>query len=117
MKTKYEVSQIELDGDTLYEEKLKTYQEKMNKKYILTDEKTGVHDDHGTLLYRIKAIRDFKDVKVGDLGGFVESEKNLSQDGNSWVFDNAKVFDDAEVYGNAKVTGDAKVYGDEILMS
>ena len=31
MKTKYEVSQIELDGDTLYEEELKTYQEKMNK--------------------------------------------------------------------------------------
>ncbi len=31
MKTEYEVSQIELDDDTLYEEELKTYQEKVKE--------------------------------------------------------------------------------------
>ena len=91
----------------------------MDKKYILT-EKTKEFKGH--TLYRIQAVKDFGDVKKGDLGGWIETEKNLSQDDYAWVggeamvFNNALVsgnawvFDDAMVYGNAWVTGDAKVF-------
>jgi predicted acyltransferase (DUF342 family) len=84
-------------------------------KYKLTDE-TIKHN--GRTLYRIQALKDFGDVKAGDLGGWIESERNLSQDGNcwvyddAWVYDNARVFDDALIYGKAWVSGNARVYGD-----
>ena len=81
----------------------------MEKKYELTDEKIIID---GTTLYRIRALRDIGDcVKAGDLGGFVESDKNLSHSGSSWVYDNAQVYDDACVCGNACVCGGAYVYG------
>ena len=86
-------------------------------KYELTDETIDVS---GTTLHRIKALKDFGNVKKGELGGYVkkgelggyvESEYNLSQIGNCWVYGNAWVFGNAEVYGNAKVYGNAWVYG------
>ncbi len=61
-------------------------------------------------LFRIRALIDFDDVKAGDLGGYIQSEKNLSQDGNAWVADKAKVYGNAEVSENAKVCGEAEVY-------
>lgn len=64
------------------------------KKYELTDE-TIV--SKGTTLHRIKALRAFGNVKVGDLGGYIEKEENLSHEGN------AKVCGDAEVCGVAEV--------------
>ena len=51
---------------------------RMNKKYELTDECINFY---GRKLYRIKALVDFYDVKSGDLGGYVESYNNLSQEG------------------------------------
>ena len=88
------------------------------KKYELTDE--FIEHWSGKKLYRIRALVTFGSVVVGQLGGFVESEKNLDQSllGNAWVFDDAQVFDDARVYGdarvsgNAQVSGNARVYGD-----
>ena len=62
-------------------------------------------------LFRIRALTDFGIVKAGDLGGYIQSEKNLSHDDNAWVYDNAKVYGEARVSGNAKVFGNAKVYG------
>lgn len=62
-------------------------------------------------LYRIRALRDFGNVKAGDIGGYIESEKNLCQDGSCWVYDNAKVYDNASVYDNARICENAKVYG------
>ena len=44
---------------------------KMEKKFQLTTE-TKVFD--GVTLYRIQALRDFSNVKKGDLGGWVETE-------------------------------------------
>ena len=61
----------------------------------------------GVQLFRIKALISFEGVKKGDVGGYVESEKNLSQSGDAWVYGNAKVYGNAEVYGNAWVSGDA----------
>ena len=81
--------------------------EKM-KKYELTTN-TIVHN--GRTLYQIKALMNFGIIREGDLGGYIESEKNLSQEGNAWVYDNAKVCGNAWVCGNAEVCGNAKVYG------
>ena len=77
-------------------------------KYKLTDE-TIRHG--GRTLYRIQALKDFGDVKAGDLGGYVESGGNLSQDGNCWVYDGAKVFDNALVYEDARVFGNGSILG------
>ena len=79
------------------------------KKYELTSETKIVF---GHILYRIKALSSFGCVSAGDLGGFLESEKNLSQNGDAWVYGNAEVYGDAWVYGNARVYGNAEVYGD-----
>ena len=71
----------------------------------------------GVQLFRIKALISFSGIEKGEVGGYIASEKNLSQYGNAWVYGDAKVSGDAEVYGdawvsgNAKVSGDAKVYG------
>ncbi len=57
----------------------------MCKKYQLTNEIKQIKDritKKITNLYRIKALKDFDDVKVGDLGGYIEKESNLSHDGN-----------------------------------
>ena len=84
-------------------------------KYKLTDESK---EFCGKVLHRIVCVTAFASVAVGDTGGWVESEKNLSQSGDAWVYGNAKVYGDAWVYGNAKVygnadvSGNAKVYGD-----
>jgi carbonic anhydrase/acetyltransferase-like protein (isoleucine patch superfamily) len=80
----------------------------MGPKYEFTDE-TINHKGH--LLHRIKRLSN------GELGGWIEKEDNLSQEGNCWVDGNAYVYDDASVYGNAKVyrnaevMGNAKIYG------
>lgn len=80
----------------------------MEKKYELTDESITIKE---STLYRIKALKDFSDVKKGDLGGFIESEDNLSQLGDCWVYNDAKVYNSAIVYENARIEGLAEVYG------
>ena len=83
-------------------------------KFKLTDE---TKEFCGKVLHRIVCVTAFASVAVGDTGGWVESEKNLSQSGDAWVsgdakvYGNAKVSGNAKVYGNAEVSGDAKVYG------
>ena len=80
----------------------------MEKKYKLTEESISYFSK---TLYHIEALKDFGNVKKGDKGGYVQSEENLSQEGDCWIYDNAKVFDSAVVYGNAKVFGNAEVFG------
>lgn len=78
-----------------------------NKKYKLTYHTKKIH---GHTLHRIKALRDFGDVRKGDLGGWIESYHNLSQGGKSWVYDDAKVYGDAQILMNARVYDSAEVY-------
>ncbi|MCZ2159300.1 hypothetical protein NPX99_08635, partial [Bartonella sp. 220] len=80
----------------------------VRKKYELTDETIEVCRQ---TLYRIKALRSFGDVKIGEIGGYIEKEANLSHEGNCWVADEACVFDDAKVYENARVYSNAWVLG------
>ena len=61
-------------------------------------------------LHRIRAIAEFGLVKIGDLGGWIEKEENLSHEGKAWVCGDAEVCGDAKVWGNAKVCGDAEVF-------
>ena len=75
----------------------------MLKKYELTEQ----HPDTG--LWRIKALRDFGNVAKGNIGGWIEGEKNLSHEGDARVFGDAWVCDNARVFGNARVSGDARV--------
>ena len=79
------------------------------KKYELTAE---FIEKWGKKLFRIKALIGFGSVEAGELGGYVEKEDNLAQNGNAWVFDDAEVYGNARVYGNAEVYGDARVCGD-----
>lgn len=66
---------------------------------------------YGRMLYRIQALKSFNDVKEEELGGYVGSEKNLSHDGNCWIYDEACVFDEAQIKDNARVYDNAMVYG------
>lgn len=77
------------------------------KKFELTTE--TITNVDGKKLFRIKALIDFGDVKAGELGGYVEKEENVSQDGDAWVSGNAEVSGDAEVRDNAWVSDNAKV--------
>ena len=81
----------------------------MSKKYALIKSDSIVFN--GVTLYRIKALRDIDEffIKKGDMGGYVESKNNLSQDGCAWVYGNARV------YGDALVSGDAWVYGNALV--
>ncbi len=71
----------------------------------------------GVVLHRIRATKPLPrfDVRVGDVGGWIESESNLSGgawvSGNAWVSGGARVFDSARVSGGAWVSGNAWVYG------
>lgn len=90
----------------------------MRNKYRLTDE-TIMYD--GRTLHRIESLINFNDVEIGDKGGFVESEANLSHESYCWVYDDAKVFGNACVYelarvfNKAEVSGDAKVHGYAVI--
>lgn len=77
------------------------------KKYKFTNETLCVGD---TVLHRIVSLRNFNDVKKGQLGGFIETEKNLSHDGDCWVYYHAKVKDHARVMNNAEIKGDAYIF-------
>lgn len=86
----------------------------MEKKYELTEETIDVMDH---ILHRIRALKKFGNVEKGELGGFIESEENLSQEGNCWVYDNARVYNGGRVYEDAQVEyfatvcGNSRVYG------
>ena len=52
---------------------------------------------HG--LHRIKALIDIPrhNVKIGDIGGYVSYEHNLSHEGDCWVSDNDNISHNAKV--------------------
>ena len=68
----------------------------------------------GRTLYRIKALKTFTTtsgdiIREGDLGGYVQSEVNLDQRSNSWIFKGAIAMDDARVLNNAQLHNDALI--------
>lgn len=85
----------------------------MKKKYKLIE--GSRFWQYGRPLYRIQALRDFSDVKKGDLGGFVESEANLSQMGDCWIYDMAQAVEKSIVEGDACLRDCSKMYGSSLL--
>lgn len=86
-----------------------------NKKYeILMDEENTI-EWKGHTLHRIKALRDFNDVRKGDIGGYVEKEKNLSHYGDCWIYDDAKAMDNSRVYDNSAMYDDSEMYDNSIM--
>ena len=57
----------------------------------------------GKTLYRIKALISFGNVSAGDMGGWIEKEENLSQDGDAWVYGDAEVYGDAHIMWISKI--------------
>lgn len=77
-------------------------------KYELIEGKTI----SGVLVYRIRALKSFSDVKAGEVGGFVAGFHNLSQCDNAWIYDDAVAFGDYCVSGDEVLTGEMAVYSD-----
>jgi hypothetical protein len=83
------------------------------KKYEITD----IAHPRYPWLHRIRArIPVNESVKAGDLGGFVESEQNLSQEGGCWIYDNAVACEKAAVMQEARMF-DGTVVRDGCLLS
>jgi carbonic anhydrase/acetyltransferase-like protein (isoleucine patch superfamily) len=61
-------------------------------------------------LWQVEALCDFSDVKAGQTGGWVESESNLSQQGNCWIYGI-----DCVVFGGSSVEDDAQIHGESTL--
>jgi len=80
------------------------------KKYEIVQAMQELHSMNHKI-FRIRALRDFSDVKAGDLGGFVESEMNLSHSGNCWVYNDAVVAGEGRVREDAIVKDTAAVEG------
>lgn len=79
-------------------------------------------------LHRIRALREFRPgVLPGDLGGYVQSEENLSQEDVCWIFDDAIacegclvdqqaiIADSVVVRGSAFVSGTVTVRGNAVI--
>lgn len=78
------------------------------KKYELTDN-TIVYK--GVVLHQIRSLQNFGNVKAGELGGFIESEDNLSHTGTCWVYNSAKVYGKIKLMGTSIVSDEAIVTG------
>lgn len=83
------------------------------KKYELIKESKDTF--MGREIYRIRALKDFCDIKVGDVGGWVCSENNLSQEGECWIYDEAKCLDNSRVYDNAMMFDNAIMFGNSVM--
>lgn len=80
----------------------------INVKYELTSETVTTEDNR--VLHRIRALRNIGNyARKGDLGGFVESDRNLDTEGDAWITDDAKVYRSGHVTGEALVSENAVV--------
>lgn len=63
-------------------------------------------------VYQIEALINIPHlgVKIGDVGGWVEDESNLSQEGDCWIFKEGVVARESHIAGNAQVKGKSFLY-------
>lgn len=104
----------------------------LGKKYEIVEDQSISFN--GKKLYRIRALRDItqymcrfrgvilKDVKKGELGGYVENESNLSHEGKCWIYDDSIVYDKSVIYDNAIVMENSvvsdisMVHGESVIL-
>lgn len=92
----------------------KTKTPELNQKYRLgIKESVCCPDSIVRDMYRVIALRDIPrhGISAGQVGGYVESELNLSPEGDAWVGDNACIVGKARAKDNALVAGSALVEG------
>jgi len=82
----------------------------MEKKYeFITGDSVQVGQRR---LFRIRALRDFGQIRRGDVGGYIECEANLIHEGDCWVADVAQVYGPHGcVRDNGRASGEAWVLG------
>jgi UDP-3-O-[3-hydroxymyristoyl] glucosamine N-acyltransferase len=86
-------------------------------KYKLTDESKVVN---GITVYRIRFLKSFTAddetfIEADSLGGFVESQYNLSQKGNAVILDDAVACGQARVIGSSMLRDQACVSGHAVI--
>lgn len=76
----------------------------MGKKYMFTDKTKEIN---GHVYHQIKCVADFRNghevIKAGTLGGWIESESNLSQEGGCWIYPNSYVCDESCVSEDGRI--------------
>lgn len=83
-----------------------------DRKYEITD----IAHPQYPWLHRIRALQDVReDVHQGDLGGFVESERNLSQEGSCWIYDNALAGENSRVIEQSTLHWACRALGSSII--
>ena len=75
----------------------------------LTDDDAAIQAD--IIYHRIRAIRDFADVKAGDLGGWIAEGAILDQAGTCWIYDDARLTTNSVVSGAVAICGDSSISG------
>lgn len=82
-------------------------------KLIRAGKKEWNHEDFHkpSRFYQLVALQDIPKygVKAGDLGGFVQDKRILSQSGDCWVAENAKVYGYVEIKDDAYVGGNVSI--------
>ena len=78
-----------------FDDEMLDFAAKDGRKYVL-------YKQEANGMWRIRACKDFGNVKRGDFGGLVQSEDNLSQYGECWIYDGAQV-KGRKVFGTEKV--------------
>lgn len=71
-----------------------------NKKYTFTGKTLNIY---GKNFYQIKSLKDFADIREGDIGGYIEKEYNLPHDDNSWIGPNV-------IYGGKYQIKNSQIY-------
>ena len=86
-----------------------------NPKYEINYNDTIIRN--GKTLYGIRSLKNFGNINIGDLGGYIEKENNLSQYGNCWIYPDCYVYDDAFIEDNAVVMRNSEVFGNAVVRS
>lgn len=86
---------------------------KSYQKYELSDCRVVIH---GVEMRRIIAAKSIPSlgIKVGDTGGFVQSELNLSQSGTCWIHKNSLVAGSAIVSGDSYIDEGCLIYAGKV---
>ena len=85
---------------------------KIERKYELTNESM---EFEGHTLHRIKALVDFSGFTKGTLGGWIESEDNLSHEDGCWIHGESKVFGDARIRKSAQTRDNSVICEDAVI--
>jgi len=87
----------------------------MNKYRLSDASRSFSYQDNGekrhVTLRQIVALQDFHDVQAGTLGGWVEDEQVLSQQGSCWIYDeNSMVFGGSRIRDSARISQPCTIY-------